>query len=82
MNFGKEMINCSFCGKEVNADAKFCPYCGKIIEKPKFIEVIRCRKCGAKMNEDSAFCPECGNPVIEEEQIFKEPKISKSIITL
>ena len=49
-------IRCVSCGSEVDANAKFCPECGK---NPRFAGVP-CPKCGKEIKADAKFCPECG----------------------
>lgn len=51
-------IACSACGKEIDADAKFCSYCGHKTESKKF-----CSACGKPLSADAKFCAECGKKV-------------------
>ncbi len=47
-------MSCPYCNSTVAKDARFCPSCGKSLEKP------RCEKCG-KVNEfGHKYCAECG----------------------
>lgn len=57
---------CSKCGKELNDDFEFCPYCGT--PKPK---VSYCQKCN-EFYENFEFCPKCGAELIEKEEFFQE----------
>ncbi len=62
------MKKCSYCGKQAENDAVFCPSCGasdftyicpncgSVIEDGKF-----CSKCGVKADAEPKHCPECGN---------------------
>lgn len=53
----QNMIQCSECGGQVVAGAKFCPNCGKpIVPKKKF-----CMNCGNELASDAKFCPNCGS---------------------
>lgn len=53
----KEVImNCKYCGAEVEANSQFCLKCGKPIDEFKRI----CPKCNIEVDEDSRFCNKCG----------------------
>ena len=53
----QNMIQCSECGGQVPAGAKFCSNCGKpIVAKKKF-----CMNCGNELASDARFCPNCGS---------------------
>ena len=47
---------CPQCGRQVPADALFCPYCGYRFQPP----TKRCPNCGREVPADAAFCPYCG----------------------
>ena len=49
------MTNCSKCGAEIKARAKFCPECGEKVG-------LTCAKCGATIKPSAKFCSECGTP--------------------
>jgi len=49
--------SCPHCRAQVDANAKFCPECGKSLALP-----TACGKCGAKFVAAGKFCPECGEP--------------------
>ncbi|MCD8215185.1 MAG: zinc ribbon domain-containing protein [Clostridiales bacterium] len=49
---GSEIV-CPSCGKEIDNDSKFCPYCGESIEK-------RCPACGGVVPKANRFCAKCG----------------------
>lgn len=46
----------SFCGRDLAADALFCPYCGTKVSAV-------CLNCGAALIPDAAFCSKCGTMV-------------------
>lgn len=46
---------CSYCGKALPADGKFCPNCGGENEITK-----RQCSCGTVLEDGMAFCPNCG----------------------
>ncbi len=45
---------CAHCGKEVPADAAFCPHCGQRLK------AVPCPKCGQDVPPGANFCPHCG----------------------
>lgn len=47
-------INCPSCNNPMNADAKFCPSCGKANGET-------CSKCGTVNPAGTKFCSNCGN---------------------
>lgn len=47
------------CGRDVAADALFCPYCGTKISAV-------CSNCGAELVPDAAFCMKCGTRIGQE----------------
>ena len=47
-------IKCWKCGEEVDADAKFCPYCGASLTP------VKCPKCGYVNQAGAKFCSNCG----------------------
>ena len=40
-------MHCQECGKKVEENFQFCPFCGKKLIKPKI-----CSNCGAKLKEN------------------------------
>lgn len=48
---------CTNCGKDIEANAKFCPECGAK-QEAKF-----CTNCGTKLDQNAKFCSNCGNKV-------------------
>ena len=73
---------CPFCHQEIQAESKFCNFCGKAILSKLF-----CSSCGAKLPPNSRFCHICGTAVFstsapkiqqnnavsaEQEQLLKE----------
>ena len=74
---------CKNCGKQINADFKFCPYCKAKIEEQNFSENNSnehvCKSCGKTIKSGFNVCPYCGNKV--ENQTINETlneKICKS----
>lgn len=74
---------CKNCGKQINADFKFCPYCESKIEEQNFSENNSnekvCKNCGKTIKSDFNVCPYCGNKI--ENQTINEnlnEKICKS----
>lgn len=58
------------CGYVINRDEKFCPQCGKKINKEK--KKILCESCLASIDEDSKFCVCCGFKVNKNNSINLE----------
>lgn len=56
-----QMKQCPACGKEIDAKAKFCNFCGADSEAAE--AGIKCGKCGAATDKEANFCPKCGNPL-------------------
>lgn len=50
---------CSYCGKALPADGKFCPNCGGECGGENEVARRQC-SCGTVLEEDMAFCPNCG----------------------
>ena len=54
---------CSYCGKKLEADARFCSSCGKpVSEKVQtdFDESAHCPSCGYLISAITVTCPACG----------------------
>ncbi|HNX74135.1 MAG TPA: SPFH domain-containing protein [Candidatus Rifleibacterium sp.] len=51
------MVQCA-CGANMNANAKFCPECGKA----NATGTAPCIECGAQIKQGAKFCPDCGKP--------------------
>lgn len=45
---------CGYCGKPIDDDSVYCPFCGKS-------QSVFCSKCGNKIESDSSYCPFCGS---------------------
>lgn len=54
--FGKPQKACDHCGQSIDANAKFCPYCGQ----PTGVVGIPCPHCGQTVAANARFCPACG----------------------
>ena len=62
LNCGAAMVTgltCQKCGRNVKADAKFCPECGEKVSAQKVI----CGKCGHEVKAGTKFCPDCGSKI-------------------
>ena len=51
---------CPACGKDIDANAAFCPFCGGNSAAPQSKGII-CDKCGKTAPEGNKFCPFCGD---------------------
>jgi RNA polymerase subunit RPABC4/transcription elongation factor Spt4 len=58
LNFQQKSNVCLNCSEHVAVGAKFCPSCGKSLQK-----ALNCIQCGNKIATNATFCPECGNKV-------------------
>jgi len=59
---GTSMV-CPDCRQAIQADAKFCPFCGHQI-----LVFQRCPDCGKNLPANAKFCLQCGKPVTEKPQ--------------
>ncbi len=53
------MIKCPHCNQECPDGSKFCPSCGKPMQK-------KCPSCGHMVDPKDQFCPECGTSLKAE----------------
>lgn len=59
---------CKACGKEIDANKKFCKHCGTPIKQSEDIghlanQTLRCAQCGATLKAGTTFCTQCGTHV-------------------
>ena len=52
---------CTYCGKQLPADARFCTNCGKGIAMPA--PTPACPNCGKPLQADEKFCVRCGTKI-------------------
>ena len=52
---------CPECHHEINADARFCPYCGHQV-----VRLLVCAHCGKNLTPKAKFCSQCGRPADEK----------------
>lgn len=55
-------MNCTNCGKPLEADAVFCPECGAAVEAPVMGNDFESSYSGASSGAAQIFCPMCGAP--------------------
>lgn len=49
--------HCSYCGRQINDDHNFCPYCGeRALKRP---EPLSCEHCNRKLEPTDSICPGC-----------------------
>lgn len=71
---GDDMSCCSSCSENIEAGAKFCPFCGA--------RQVYCASCGAHLRAESRFCSMCGAMVLpsasenEDSRVTSEPSVS------
>lgn len=77
---------CKACGKEIDANKKFCKHCGTPIKQSEDIghlanQTLRCAQCGATLKAGTTFCTQCGthvsknaNPNINVPEKREKPK--------
>lgn len=53
-------IICQNCNKSIDANSKFCNFCGAQMGG---LSNSFCNNCGAKLSLEMLFCPECGKKV-------------------
>ena len=83
-------MKCLNCGKQIDDDSKFCPFCGKSI-----IKELICPNCGLSNSVSARFCKECGTALTKKEELKensnqdqkaapkaknKDPKRTKEIV--
>lgn len=67
---------CDVCGKEVDANAKFCGSCGaKIVQES--VENNICKSCGQVNEATVKFCLNCGENLSLTEEKLTEEKLSE-----
>lgn len=69
---------CSKCGKEIDDNSEFCPFCGVSIElkedKKDVMKVKFCPKCNKEYDNKLAFCKICGTKLEEKDKIDESVK--------
>lgn len=53
--------HCLSCGKNLDADALYCKYCGCFVGEEPATKKRKCAKCGYELPEEAVFCPNCGS---------------------
>lgn len=83
----KEGRICVNCGASLSEEDRFCPSCGKQIERTKDISGAQkkiCARCGNPYEQGQKFCVKCGFSLLdlknEEKIIEKTPEIPKKLI--
>jgi RNA polymerase subunit RPABC4/transcription elongation factor Spt4 len=79
---------CGNCGKDIEDNAKFCPYCGcgfsvpvtgiiePAIKQAQYTReaIMSCGNCGIKIEEGDKFCQGCGHEIfVSQSREFKCP---------
>lgn len=66
---GDVKTTCQECAKEIQTDAKFCPYCGH-----QQVIFVKCAGCGKNMTPTAKFCSRCGRPAEAPPTVLFCPK--------
>lgn len=69
MNASPERQDCSGCGFELQADFRFCPGCGRELDRP-----TTCPECGQVADPGAKFCSECGASLQPRERRTRQSK--------
>ena len=76
-------MKCVGCGNEINAESKFCKYCGTSVQQS--IEAAnskktwnKCPVCGAKVKPGNTFCTTCGTLLNEGKSAEHERKTERT----
>lgn len=73
----KKVKKCLKCGKEIDATAMFCQYCGAN-QKTEAPKQIKCPKCGKIHQGTPIFCDACGHPLTNTSIGYKCSSCGKS----
>ena len=82
----KGVKKCPQCSSEIPFAAKFCNFCGCLMENTEWKDdsssgAVKCTNCGSEIREGSVFCENCGTPVSATENTVvssaDEPSIKK-----
>lgn len=81
----EKLLDCPGCGKALNKEDNFCPYCGFKLEKcmvcnlliDKYQEIIKCSYCASLAHRDHLLeylkiktrCPMCGKELKREDVV-------------
>ena len=64
---------CKNCGAKIQKNARFCPDCGKEVEKNL------CPHCGAELDANSNFCEKCGKKITETTSVKLCPNCGQNL---
>lgn len=87
-----ELVRCIQCGRNVNSQSAFCPFCGGRIGDEKVLEKALCPKCKGPLEPkrkdeiEIDQCPRCGglwldrgefNILTAESTVYREEKLKE-----
>lgn len=75
------MKYCTYCGKEVNAEAVVCTNCGCVPDGQANLKGKYCIYCGERLLEDAVICIKCGCPVSNKKSVFTSSDNEQSLLT-
>lgn len=62
---------CEQCGRQIEEDYLFCPYCGSDVAPQ--VQLSCCPKCETELPDGAVFCPRCGISLYEHRDSQSEP---------
>jgi membrane protease subunit (stomatin/prohibitin family) len=65
---GPVKVRCVDCGNMIQADARFCPFCGH-----QQVVLMQCSNCGKNLTPGARFCSRCGHPTDEKPAVVVCP---------
>lgn len=75
------MKYCTYCGKEVNAEAVVCTNCGCMPDGQENLKGKYCIYCGEELLDGAVVCIKCGCPVSNKKTVFTTPDTERDLLT-
>jgi hypothetical protein len=71
---------CPQCGKEVQPEWEYCPYCKMAMHDLAITQFTQCPNCGGLVQSDWLFCPKC-SAAMKKQPGFSSSQVNAKIIT-